>query len=76
MNEKDRLAVLEDWCGRWCDIRRMRYKGHGEKEDTITMVFGNPIFTMVKGVCVDNPRRTDTKVFFFLSNEAIYISGA
>lgn len=65
MNEKDRLAVLEDWCGRWCDIRRMRYKGHGEKEDTITMVFGNPLFTMVKGVCVDNPRRTDTKAGFF-----------
>jgi hypothetical protein len=63
MGDTDRLRVLEDWCRRWCEVRLFSKKDHESR--TIANVFGNPLYTMVKEICVDNPRRVNSKTGFF-----------
>jgi hypothetical protein len=66
MREKDRVDVLEEWCMLWCNIRRLpRCSNIDNDDETIKSLFGNPLYRMVKEICVDNPRREDSKTGFF-----------
>lgn len=63
LGDNDRMSVLEEWCRKWCEVRR--FTDAISDTRTIANVFGNPLYTMVKEICVNNPRRMDSKTGFF-----------